>query len=61
MNNRWDWNGPEEGDEIDLTVVIMFDGDEVIEIAEDKGSVQERKQMAERICIMLNVAEASPL
>jgi hypothetical protein len=62
MSDRWDWNGPEEGDKIDLSVIIMFDGDEVIELT-DSGDMTtaQRKKLAGEICAVLNKAEAIAL
>ena len=49
---RWDWNGPEEGDG-DETVVIMFDGNEIIEVRGD-GDVEMNKETARHLCAVLN-------
>jgi hypothetical protein len=62
MNERWGWNGPEEGDTMDLSVIIMFDGEEVIEISDSGDStVLQRKALARLICDKLNDAEAIAL
>lgn len=55
---RWDWSGPEEGDGDD-TVVIMFDGEEVMTVPHDGRAwpIRVAKGAAERICIELNRAE----
>lgn len=61
-SDRWDWNGPEEGDKVDLSVIIMHDGEEVIELT-DSGdhTVAERKKIANALCIILNEAGAIAL
>jgi len=55
MNDRWEFNGPEEGDTIDMSVIIMFDGEEVAELTESGDhTLEERKQAARLICDTLN-------
>jgi len=54
MYEEWDWNGPEEGDEVDTTIVIMFDGSEVMCLNGELDDVEERKQAARRLCKLLN-------
>jgi len=52
--DRWDWNGPEEGDEVDLSVVIMFDGEEVMQLDGDEDTVDTRRKIAGEMCQRLN-------
>jgi hypothetical protein len=56
---RWDWSGPEEGDEVDLTVVLMLDGVEVLEVV--TGTLTERRSIARRLVSLLNQGEVIPL
>lgn len=57
MADRYSMSGPEEGDVIDDTVLIIDeDGTELIEIKE--GTLRRRKYIGRRIAELLNEAEA---
>ena len=59
MNDRWEFNGPEEGDQVDLSIVLMFDGEEIIEITESGDhTTEQRKEAARQVCEILNRMEA---
>lgn len=57
IEGPWDWNGPEEGDKVDLSVWIMHEGSEVMEIR--AGTTMQKKATARRITDLLNKGEAS--
>lgn len=48
----WDWSGPEEGDTVDLSVWITFDGEEVFEIT--AGTTASKKSIARKIVALMN-------
>jgi hypothetical protein len=53
MDEMWFMSGPEEGDTIDMSVFVCDqEGNEVIEITQ--GSTAERKQIARKVCELLN-------
>lgn len=55
--HRFSMSGPEEGDKIDDTVLVIDDdGTELIEIRE--GTLRQRKALAHRIANLLNKADA---
>ena len=55
--NRYSMSGPEEGDTIDDTVLIIDeDGSELIEVK--AGPLPQRKKLGRRIADLLNEAEA---
>lgn len=55
----WDWNGPEEGDEIDQSVIVMHDGEEVFELV--LGTVHQKKAAARKLVALLNKHGVTPL
>ncbi len=55
MYEEWDWNGPEEGDEVDLSIIVMFDGEEVLQLDGNENDVEGRKSAARRLCALLNL------
>lgn len=58
MTDRYSMSGPEEGDVIDETVLIIDeDGTELIVIR--AGTLAQRKSLGRRIAKLLNQAEAS--
>lgn len=57
MLDRYAMSGPEEGDKIDDTVLIVYDdGTELIMIRE--GTLAQRKSLGRRIAALLNEADA---
>lgn len=57
MNDRYSLSGPEEGDSIDDTVLVIDDdGTELIEIK--TGTLAKRKAIARKIAELLNASDA---
>jgi hypothetical protein len=57
MRDRYGMSGPEEGDKVDDTVLVVDDdGTELIEIRE--GTLAQRKSLGRRIAKLLNQADA---
>jgi hypothetical protein len=52
MIDLWSWAGPEEGDNYDETVIILFDDEERYEVRE--GTLAQRKATARRLVDLLN-------
>jgi hypothetical protein len=57
VSDRWEVSGPEEGDTVDLTVLIMFDGLEVIKFNLD--AVKAEMHAAKAVVNWLNKMEAT--
>lgn len=57
MSDRWEATVPGEEDTIDLTVLIMFDGEEVIRF--NYGTLAVQKVVANNLCLLLNGVEAT--
>ena len=62
MNDRYDWSGPEEGDKVDMTVLVIDTEGPVEEILKVRaGTLAQQKAMARRIAALLNKADAELL
>lgn len=58
--DSWDMSGPEEGDTIDQTVLVTFDGDEIFEVPRAPRGLAATKDRGRRIAALLNKYECKP-